>query len=81
MAADLASEQRHARRITSALFVSQSLGSAGTIAAATVASIVGAELSGLTTLAGLPAAVVQTGVALGALFWSRRSDASGAAAR
>jgi MFS family permease len=75
--AELALRQRHARRITAALFVSQSLGSAGTIAAATVASIVGAELSGLTSLAGLPAAVVQTGVALGALFWSRRSDAIG----
>jgi len=75
--AALALRQRHARRITAALFVSQSLGSAGTIAAATVASIVGAELSGLTSLAGLPAAVVQTGVALGALYWSRRSDAIG----
>jgi MFS family permease len=75
--ADLALRGRQARRITSALFISQSLGSAGSIAAATVASIVGAELSGFTTLAGLPAAVVQTGVALGALFWSRRSDRVG----
>src|SRR5690554_5452681 len=65
---------RHARRITAALFVSQSLGSAGSIAAATVAAIVGAELSGMTSLSGLPAAVVQVGVALGSLFWSRLSD-------
>ncbi len=65
---------RHARRITAALFVSQSLGSAGTIAAATVAAIVGAELSGMTSLSGLPAAVVQVGVAVGSLFWSRVSD-------
>lgn len=68
---------RHARRITAALFVSQSLASAGVIAAATVASIVGAELSGRTSLSGLPAAVFQIGVALGALFWSRRSDVWG----
>lgn len=68
---------RQARRITAALFVSQSLGSAGSIAAATVAAIVGAELSGMTSLAGLPAAVVQVGTALGALFWSRRSDVMG----
>ncbi|MFA7459549.1 MAG: MFS transporter [Trueperaceae bacterium] len=68
---------RHARRITAALFISQSLGSAGSIAAATVAAIVGAELSGMTSLAGLPAAVVQVGVAIGSLFWSRLSDFMG----
>lgn len=66
-----------AKRITTALFVSQSLGSAGSIAAATVAAIVGAELSGTASLAGLPAAVVQVGVAVGALFWSRLSDFTG----
>lgn len=68
---------RHARRITTALFISQSLGSAGSIAAATVAAIVGAELSGLTSLSGLPAAMVQIGVAVGSLYWSRRSDTIG----
>lgn len=72
-----AQRSRHARRITAALFVSQSLGSAGSIAAATVAAIVGAELSGMTSLSGLPAAVVQVGVALGSLFWSRLSDFAG----
>lgn len=75
--ADPAVRARHARRITSALFVSQSLGSAGSIAAATVAAIVGAELSGRDSLAGLPAAVVQVGVAVGAYFWSRLSDRLG----
>jgi MFS family permease len=68
---------RQARRITAALFISQSLGSAGSIAAATVAAIVGAELSGNVTWAGLPAAAVQIGVALGAIFWSRASDRIG----
>jgi len=74
---DPAVRARHARRITSALFVSQSLGSAGSIAAATVAAIVGAELSGRDSLAGLPAAVVQIGVAVGAYLWSRLSDRLG----
>jgi MFS family permease len=68
---------RQARRITVALFVSQSLGSAGSIAAATVAAIVGVELSGITAMAGLPAAVVQIGIAVGALVWSRLSDRIG----
>lgn len=66
-----------ARRITGALLVGQSLGSAGTVAAATVAAIVGAELSGLTSLAGLPAAVNQVGIAVGSLAWSRLSDTLG----
>jgi len=74
---DLALRSRHARRITAALFVSQSLGSAGTIAAATVAAIVGAELSGNVAWSGLPAAMVQLGVAGGAWFWSRISDRIG----
>lgn len=75
----MAAEQRsrHARRITTALFVSQSLGSAGSIAAATVAAIVGAELSGSKAMSGLPAAMVQIGVAVGALYWSRLSDRTG----
>ncbi len=66
-----------ARRITGALLISQSLGSAGTVAAATVASIVGAELSGVTSLAGLPSAVSQVGIAVGSLVWSRLSDTLG----
>ncbi len=66
-----------ARRITGALFVSQSLGSAGTIAAATVAAIVGEQMTGRTSLAGITAAVSQIGVALGSLYWSRRSDKLG----
>ncbi len=76
-APDLTLRARHARRITAALFFSQSLGSAGSIAAATVAAIVGAELSGRTSMAGLPAAVTQAGIAIGALLWSRASDRLG----
>lgn len=69
--------RRQSRRITIALLISQSLGSAGTVAAATVAAIVGAELSGLTSLAGVTSAVNQVGIALGSLFWSRLSDRLG----
>ena len=67
----------HARRITGALLISQSLGSAGSVAAATVAAIVGAELSGMTSLAGLPSAVNQIGIAVASLYWSRHSDKVG----
>lgn len=72
-------EQRakHARRITTALFISQSLGSAGSIAAATVAAIVGAELSGSVAMSGLPAAVMQVGVAVASLIFSKLSDRIG----
>lgn len=75
--AELELRRRQSRRITFALLVSQSLGSAGTVAAATVAAIVGAELSGLTSMAGLPSAVNQVGIALGSLLWSRLSDRMG----
>ena len=68
---------RASRRITTTLLAVQSLGSAGTIAAATVASIIGAELSGHTALAGLPASVGQLGGAFSALGWSLLSDRLG----
>ena len=68
---------RASRHITTTLLAVQSLGSAGTIAAATVASIIGAELSGHTALAGLPASVGQLGGAFSALGWSLLSDRLG----
>jgi MFS family permease len=61
--------QQAARRITFVLFGAQALGSAGFIASATIASIVGAELSGRTALAGLPSATFLLGAALAALMW------------
>ncbi len=61
-------DARATARITTGLFVAQALGSAGVIATATVASIVGAELSGRTALAGLPAAFFQIGGALTAVL-------------
>lgn len=68
---------RSARRITTTLFVLQSLGSAGTIAVATVGSILGAELSGRTALAGVPGAVSQLGSAGTALGLSLLADRIG----
>jgi MFS family permease len=68
---------RRARSITTALFAVQSLGSAGVIAGLTVAAIIGAELSGRSALAGVPAAVFQVGAALAALPWSLATDRIG----
>jgi MFS family permease len=58
---------RIARKITATLFVNQSLVSAGFIATATVSAIIGAELSGSPTWAGVPGAVQQLGAAFAAL--------------
>ena len=58
---------RIARKITATLFVNQSLVSAGFIATATVSAIIGAELSGSATWAGVPGAVQQLGAAFAAL--------------
>jgi MFS family permease len=69
--------ERRTRSITTALFAVQSLGSAGVIAGLTVAAIVGAELSGRSALAGMPASVFQLGAALGALPWSLATDRIG----
>lgn len=68
---------RAARAVSLTLLAAQSLGSAGTIVAATIAAIVGAELSGRTALAGLPASVTQLGTAGSALLWSFVSERLG----
>lgn len=58
-----------ARKITLALFISQSLSSAGAIAIGTLNSIVGAELSGNPGLAGVPLAVYLVAGAIAAFLW------------
>ncbi len=68
---------RAGRRTTAVMFAVQSLGSAGVIAVATVATIAGAELSGRTALAGVPGATFQAGAALSAVVWSLLSDRLG----
>ena len=59
---------RLARKITFALFLAMSLGSAGFIVAATVNTIVGADLSGNPAWAGLPAAMFTLGTAISAFL-------------
>ncbi len=68
---------RSARRITLVLLLVQSMGSAAIISMATVAAIIGADLSGRTSLAGLPSSVSQLGVAASALLWSLVTDRIG----
>jgi MFS family permease len=58
-----------AKKITAVLFLSQSLSSAGFIAAFTVNALVGIELTGQTAMAGVPGALYVIGQAFGALFW------------
>jgi MFS family permease len=57
-----------ARKITFTLFLAMSLGSAGFIVAATVNTIVGADISGNPAWAGLPAAMFTLGTALSAFL-------------
>lgn len=52
-----------ARRIAATLFITQSLASAGLIANATINPIIGAQLSGQETLAGLPGTLLLLGAA------------------
>ncbi len=72
------------RRTVGVLFVGVALGSTGHIAAVTVTSIVALELNGDRSLAGLPAAAVVFGAAVGATIlgwvmgrWGRRPGIAG----
>jgi MFS family permease len=67
----------YARKITLTLFAAQGLGSAGFIAAATIAALVGAELSGVAAWAGVPSATFLLGSALAAYLWGLAMDALG----
>lgn len=66
-----------ARKITGILFAQQSLASAGFIAAATLNSIVGKELSQHATWAGVPTAVYLLAGAFAAFMWGYVFDAIG----
>jgi len=68
---------RQARRIVAVLFLAQSAGSAGVIAASTVNPILGASLGGDQALAGVPSGIFLTGTALGALAWGLASTRLG----
>ncbi|MBI5581197.1 MAG: MFS transporter [Deltaproteobacteria bacterium] len=60
---------RIANKITAVLFFSQSLSSAGFIAAFTVNALVAVDLTGWTAMAGVPGAIYVLGQAGGALVW------------
>ena len=66
-----------ARKITTILFAQQSLASAGFIAAATLNSIVGKELSQNSSWAGVPTAVYLLAGAFSAFMWGYVFDAIG----
>lgn len=66
-----------ARKITGILFAQQSLASAGFIAASTLNSIVGKELSGHSDWAGVPSAVYLLAGAFAAFMWGYVFDAIG----
>lgn len=61
--------KRIAGKITTVLFLSQSLSSAGFIAAFTVNALVGVDLTGQAAMAGVPGAVYVLGQACGAMIW------------
>lgn len=69
--------QSLARKITGVLFTQHALASAATVAAATVNSIVGNELSHHSGWAGAPTAVYLLGGALAAFGWGYVSDVIG----
>lgn len=60
---------RIAKKITIVLFLSQSLSSAGFVAAFTVNALVGVDLSGQQAMAGVPGALYVVGQACGAVAW------------
>ncbi|MCI0551238.1 MAG: MFS transporter [Anaerolineae bacterium] len=68
---------RLARKITWVLFANQSLASAGFIASATINSIIGANLGGNASWAGVPSAVYLLGAAFAASAWGYLMDRIG----
>jgi len=68
---------RLARKITWVLFANQSLASAGFIAAATINSILGAQLGGSDYWTGVPSAVYLLGAAFAASAWGYIMDRIG----
>jgi MFS family permease len=65
------------KKITTVLFLSQGLSSAGFIAAFTVNAIVAVNLSGKTSMAGLPGALYVLGQAFGALMLGLSMERTG----
>lgn len=74
---NLKDHARIAKKITIVLFLSQSLSSAGFIAAFAVNALVGVDLSGQQAMAGVPGAVYVLGQACGSLVWGLSLDRIG----
>ncbi len=68
---------RIARKTTIVLFLSQSLSSAGFIAAFTVNALVGVDLTGQQAMAGVPGALYVVGQACGAVVWGLSMERTG----
>ncbi len=68
---------RAARKLKWTLFGAQAMGSAGFLVASTVTPIVGAQLSGRPSFAGVPTAFYWAGGALATLLWGRLMDPIG----
>ena len=66
--------ERAARRITRTLFLAQSLGSAGQVAIFPIVAILGAQLSGRASWAGVPATVYLLASAFSAFGWGHAMD-------
>lgn len=66
-----------ARKLKWTLFGAQAMGSAGFLVASTVTPIVGAQLSGRASFAGVPTAFYWAGGALATLAWGRLMDPIG----
>lgn len=66
-----------ARKITALLFLSQSLSSAGFIAAFTVNALIGVDLTGRPSMAGVPGAFYVIGQACGAMIWGLTLESLG----
>jgi MFS family permease len=71
------SHDKNVRKVLTTLLVAQGLGSAAITSSTTIATIVGAELSGGASLAGLTASSFQLGTAFGSMLWSLSSDRLG----
>jgi MFS family permease len=74
---DTLEAERHARRIVATLFAAMSLGSAASIAAATVNPLAGTALAGHASWAGVPSATILLGTALSSPLWGSLMDRIG----
>jgi MFS family permease len=73
----MAYDQRSARKITRTLFYSQCLSSAGFVAAFTANALVAVDITGKSTMAGVPGGIYVSGQAGGAFLWGYVMERAG----